>query len=198
MHGSKKGTPGFTLIELLVVIAIIAILAAILFPVFARAREKARQANCLSNIRNLTLGAQMYSDDYDGALLQCGPIPWYTRVQPYVRNTQILYCPSDPNKSDPTKPTSFAYNMNGLSTTNSWDGMADDGSNLAIFADANTTIGNMIMMPKHVTIGNASCVLGGRHNSMIDVSFFDGHAKAIPISKMVPSMWKVNDPMWTP
>lgn len=56
---------GFTLIELLVVIAIIAILAAILFPVFARAREKARQASCLSNVRQMTTAAMMYLQDYD-------------------------------------------------------------------------------------------------------------------------------------
>ena len=57
---------GFTLIELLVVIAIIAILAAILFPVFARAREKARQTQCLSNYKQLALAVQMYIQDYDG------------------------------------------------------------------------------------------------------------------------------------
>jgi prepilin-type N-terminal cleavage/methylation domain-containing protein len=63
---SRRG--GFTLIELLVVIAIIAILAAILSPMFARAREKARQMSCLSNVKQVCLGALMYSADYDGAL----------------------------------------------------------------------------------------------------------------------------------
>src|SRR5580698_7682620 len=66
--GFAPTTSAFTLIELLVVIAIIAILAAILFPVFAQAREKARQASCLSNEKQLALAAHMYMDDFDGAL----------------------------------------------------------------------------------------------------------------------------------
>jgi prepilin-type N-terminal cleavage/methylation domain-containing protein/prepilin-type processing-associated H-X9-DG protein len=96
---------GFTLIELLVVIAIIAILAAILFPVFARAREKARQASCESNIKQLCLAMMSYATDYDG----CFPIstpgcvamgnttgvqPWWTSTAPYVKNAGILMCPS--------------------------------------------------------------------------------------------------------
>jgi len=87
---------GFTLIELLVVIAIIAILAAILFPVFARAREKARQTSCLSNVKQLALGTQMYATDCDDIL---GITDWqavrmFVAVQPYVKNTQMVYCPS--------------------------------------------------------------------------------------------------------
>lgn len=85
---------GFTLIELLVVIAIIAILAAILFPVFARAREKARQTSCLSNIKQLTLGVQMYVQDFDERFppLLCtdGATYLYTvfqTVQPYIKPT---------------------------------------------------------------------------------------------------------------
>ncbi len=87
---------GFTLIELLVVIAIIAILAAILFPVFARAREKARQTSCLSNVKEIALGALMYAQDYDEKL---GIYDWqawrmWVVTQPYLKNTQILVCPS--------------------------------------------------------------------------------------------------------
>ncbi len=93
---------GFTLIELLVVIAIIAILAAILFPVFARAREKARQTSCLSNVKEITLGTMMYVQDYDERLPrlyynQTGPPTRVTvtmMVDPYIKNVQIWNCPS--------------------------------------------------------------------------------------------------------
>ena len=95
---------GFTLIELLVVIAIIAILAAILFPVFARAREKARQSSCLSNVKQLELAMMMYVQDYDETFPYCmlhtGPWPssfywyWYDCIEPYIKNTDVWYCPS--------------------------------------------------------------------------------------------------------
>ena len=93
---------GFTLIELLVVIAIIAILAAILFPVFARAREKARMASCQSNMKELALGVLMYIQDYDERLpgmYQDIPAPityqcWTGSIYPYVKNGQVYICPS--------------------------------------------------------------------------------------------------------
>ena len=83
---------GFTLIELLVVIAIIAILAAILFPVFARAREKARQTSCMSNLKQMGLAFFMYSSDYD-ELYVTNPY-WKSKLQPYIKNKQINVCPS--------------------------------------------------------------------------------------------------------
>jgi len=93
---------GFTLIELLVVIAIIAILAAILFPVFARAREAARKTACGSNLRQLGLASKMYAQDYD-EWLPCDYYPGNSsttskrlvnQIMPYIKNMDILYCPS--------------------------------------------------------------------------------------------------------
>lgn len=100
---------GFTLIELLVVIAIIAILAAILFPVFAQAREKARQTACLSNEKQMGLGLLQYTQDYDealpfnwiGAYNVSNPAAnppqykWMDEIYPYTKNEQIFTCPSD-------------------------------------------------------------------------------------------------------
>jgi prepilin-type N-terminal cleavage/methylation domain-containing protein/prepilin-type processing-associated H-X9-DG protein len=105
-----RGASGFTLIELLVVIAIIAILAAILFPVFARAREKARQASCMSNLKQLGLSLEMYAQDAegiyppwgeDGADPDEGPPAvwtWDTVILPYMKNQQILVCPSNTHR----------------------------------------------------------------------------------------------------
>ena len=99
---------GFTLIELLVVIAIIAILAAILFPVFARAREKARTTSCLSNVKQMGLAIMQYTTDYDEVYPTTnlwGPpvlgdmrdyFTWDEQIGPYVKNIQVLRCASDP------------------------------------------------------------------------------------------------------
>src|SRR5262249_1697447 len=92
---------GFTLIELLVVIAIIAILAAILFPVFAQARAKARQTACLSNIKQIEMAWHMYMQDYDEILMPYSDtgasggyaFAWTFLMQPYCKNLQLLRCP---------------------------------------------------------------------------------------------------------
>lgn len=116
-HAARRG---FTLIELLVVIAIIAILAAILFPVFAQAREAARKSSCLSNLNQIGKATMMYVQDFDGAYYthrhNCGANcnsllaqypqmtgtarniePWINLLQPYTRNYQVFKCPSNPN-----------------------------------------------------------------------------------------------------
>ena len=98
----KRNHNGFTLIELLVVIAIISILAAILFPVFARARENARRTSCASNLKQLAMGLMMYAQDNDSGLpaySKNGNATWSKLYEPtidYVKNTQIYRCPSAP------------------------------------------------------------------------------------------------------
>ena len=109
----KRGLSGFTLIELLVVIAIIAILAAILFPIFAKAREKARQTSCLSNLKQLGLAIQMYATDYEGypmssSLSSVSPrTRWADYLQPYIKNTAVFLCNSARESSVLTK--TFAH-----------------------------------------------------------------------------------------
>lgn len=94
----SKGDCGFTLIEILVVISIVAILTAILFSVFSRARESARRASCQSNEKQLALGLLQYAQDYDERL-PCVTIsnrensPWPRNIQPYVKSVQIFRCP---------------------------------------------------------------------------------------------------------
>ena len=116
----RAGRRGFTLIELLVVIAIIAILAAILFPVFARAREKARQSSCLSNVKQLMLAVQQYAQDYDERMPRHGNNPdWTEQIYPYVKNVQVYNCPSSSTAGPSTEAdlgNLFNYSWNYYSS----------------------------------------------------------------------------------
>jgi prepilin-type N-terminal cleavage/methylation domain-containing protein len=102
----RKQRSGFTLIELLIVIAIIAILAAILFPVFAQARKSARSTAAISNLKQIGLASVMYAQDYDGGMVltdytntsTVAPPTWSTLLQPYAKNLQIMWDPSRPDK----------------------------------------------------------------------------------------------------
>ncbi len=109
MHSRSKFVKekGFTLIELLIITAIISILAAILFPVFARARENALRATCQSNLEQIGLGIRLYAQDYDGryapvqwsGISGTSPGNWSQLIQPYVKSTELFRCPSNPNNT---------------------------------------------------------------------------------------------------
>jgi len=108
---------GFTLIELLVVIAIIAILAAILFPVFARARNKAEQASCLNNVKQIMLATLMYTADCDQQLMNT-PGGWYNLLGPYIQNDRVLFCPSQTSESGTISGVTGAIIEPAYETTN--------------------------------------------------------------------------------
>jgi len=184
---------GFTLIELLVVIAIIAILAAILFPVFARAREKARQTSCLSNIKEIVLAQMMYIQDYDekfqswsegcpGGILYSS---WL--LQPYSQNTQLFDCPSVRRTIMPDNPAP---------ADNSQRGRGEYGFTYGYLAHVPLADLEMPAATICWADGNAcylfppsSCttVSGGqdwrrneyppRHNEGLNVGWCDGHGK---------------------
>ncbi len=182
---------GFTLIELLVVIAIIAILAAILFPVFARAREKARQTGCLSNVKQMTLGMLFYAQDYDERF----PITWSTttptpghwyygptyyaqlwrdQIYPYVKNYQVFTCPSDTS-------TERSYMMNAGLNSN-W-GENGSGVSLGTVVSPAECVavceggGDYHTKPSWIVNYPTSCGLITRHNEGQNVGLCDGHAK---------------------
>jgi prepilin-type N-terminal cleavage/methylation domain-containing protein/prepilin-type processing-associated H-X9-DG protein len=155
----------FTLIELLVVIAIIAILSAILFPVFARARENARRASCQSNLKQIGLGIMQYTQDYDETLPYANISPylpnknfstgfyvWADAIQPYTRSTQLFVCPSNSIANSPGTPVPGGASMHmfyGAASNGVSGGGADyaftlyDGSGspsaLASFSDVAAT-----------------------------------------------------------
>ncbi len=190
---------GFTLIELLVVIAIIAILAAILFPVFAKAREKARQTSCLSNLKQIGLGMLMYAQDYDecvpeGDRSSTPPRNWYDLVQPYVKNTQIFKCPTRPNDN--------GYGINSCFLCPHWCvhtkgisiGSMPRPAEIVFVADSAMFLACAWEIA-YANVCAARCTPGAtvdtntRHNGGSNVNFCDGHAKWYPASAMFNDAW---------
>jgi prepilin-type N-terminal cleavage/methylation domain-containing protein/prepilin-type processing-associated H-X9-DG protein len=198
---------GFTLIELLVVIAIIAILAAILFPVFARAREKARQTSCLSNTKQMALAAKMYVADYDGMFpfshirTQEPQYNWYERrtgstymssdlfwpdlLYPYIKNEAIFTCPSRPENW-----TGYGWNIYLGYNTNKTGSPIYEGrheaelsapAETAMIADGRQVYGsfNHQLVFRLFYISNSNLdSWDGIHNGMINIALADGHAKS--------------------
>lgn len=190
----------FTLIELLVVIAIIALLAAILFPVFAQARKKGQQASCVSNLKQLTTGFLMYSQDYDGMMVSCrldvpgtnNPLrpgaqwtDWADMIYPYIKNKGVYSCPSDAE----FVPTS-GYGISGGYSLN-WVYFGNFQN-----VQSSTKIENPVETILFLDGANYYCAGGQkgpangwaqyigwrRHQDMVNVAWIDGHVAAKPFN----------------
>ena len=220
-HKTNYGVKAFTLIELLVVIAIIAILAAILFPVFARARENARRSSCQSNLKQVGLGMMQYTQDYDESLPQggyAGPPYVWTVFTPYIKSDQIWRCPSAYARSGQTDAyVDHTYAMNfylhSYDTTKGPKKIVSFSapSQTVSFADAtpDTTNGEYDLLWPPRNWGNGcnvpalySTASGGpvgclddRHLETVNVLWLDGHVKAQKIASLRPpgcSDWDCN------
>lgn len=204
---SQRRASGFTLIELLVVIAIIAILAAILFPVFARARENARRSSCLSNTKQLGLGVMQYSQDYDEKLPPSYDLSgdearnwWGAMIQPYTKSSQLFYCPSDSKHNIGNADgfsrfnVSYGYNYNWLNATTDYTG---GGISLAAIAKVSETV---LLADSNDALPYVLYPDGGyaplaRHLEGINVAFADGHSKWFKVPGVITKdgeLWDLN------
>lgn len=183
---------GFTLIELLVTISIIAILAAVLFPVFARARESARRSSCASNQKQLALGLRMYVQDYDGYFVPAAdpftsPGGWSERVSPYLKSVQLFQCPSESTKQGniALDYTDYYYNWNlGPDTGPAHEAAVDFTANTILLGEGASRESNYSCSG----LGSGECLIGllienipasapQRHLEGGNYTFVDGHVK---------------------
>jgi prepilin-type N-terminal cleavage/methylation domain-containing protein/prepilin-type processing-associated H-X9-DG protein len=197
---APRVTKGFTLIELLVVIAIIAILASILFPVFSRARAKARQTACLSNLKQFGLAVDMYAQDYDETLPAHNddeaPYPSYDwrydtficRLLPYVRNQQMYRCPDDrgcyPFGTTDERWWSYCFNRGceyGPQVPFSLSAFEDPAGTIILFDGAEPDEGVELTdnnsLDKPGEWDDDARAAYTRHNQGLNLAFVDGHAK---------------------
>jgi prepilin-type N-terminal cleavage/methylation domain-containing protein/prepilin-type processing-associated H-X9-DG protein len=211
----KSRTNGFTLIELLVVIAIIAILAAILFPVFAQAREKARATDCLSNLKQIALADLMYTQDYDGHYptnylpgpgYWCSPMDdptqqpnWWSELQPYVKNQQVFLCPSAsiqtymlPGRANTSYMTNWWVIYDGTATDSSVRSVAQ----CPIFVDAGETWSGAWTYDARPYPDGSQVWPRPIHSNGINANYADGHAKfnqIAPVKQLAPnSNWAID------
>jgi len=198
----KKSTlrkcSAFTLIELLVVIAIIAILAAILFPVFARARENARRSSCQSNLKQIGLGILQYAQDYDETYPTSiypgsgiNQVTWDVVLQPYLKSSQILVCPSDSVSQRVSHPVYGANATRSYAVTVQVFGnyaatpptpplrlSAIPASSLTV-AVAERDQPDLSAWGNNSRVGNLGSTLTFRHLETGNFLYCDGHVKAL-------------------
>lgn len=205
---TRSSKRGFTLIELLVVIAIIAILAAILFPVFARARENARRSSCQSNLKQIGLGIMQYTQDYDefyplGSYATTGGnFSWRHSIQPYIKSTQLFKCPSntqtatDDNINNVRQSVNYSGNTRIFGDGGGFGLQSQGGINAVsqkiIVGESNYNFNQPNIMSSNWDAGTAVVdrMFAGHLGTMNNL-FADGHVKALkPTATMTPlNMW---------
>lgn len=177
---------GWSLVELLVVIGIIALLAAILFPVFARAREKARQTTCLSNLRQLATAATLYSDDYDGYHTRgqfapfTGVHTWTDAIEPYMKSEQITVCPTA--RRSAALAFSYGYNISYWGAGDVLDGMHGIQDAMPVHQANVSEPSTTLWIVDFERYWGCGLEFGleeptPRHNEGANAAFVDGHAK---------------------
>ena len=201
MYMLRRSSPwrGFTLIELLVVIAIIAILAAILFPVFAKAREAARKSSCISNSNQIGKGVMMYTQDYD----ECYPMvrgggsapttncgagasgTWRSAINPYLKNVQVFRCPSSSvgNSGEDNLPAHYAWATTGggVPQNNGFSWGCGGSNSLAQVEFPADTIGSVEWLNNGNPDACSGCTGSNfcNHSGTVVYGLLDGHTKAM-------------------